>query len=107
MERRSSPRRSRTAPSFADVEKAAGHRDAGTKKLYDRRGYIPRRRLRSSPRTNDQRFMPTPQRHPVISARLATTMIAMMTAPALVTGTSANTPQSKGWRALSARPCRR
>jgi hypothetical protein len=37
----------------------------------------------------------------------ATTMIAMMTAPALVTGTSANTPQSKGWRALSARPCRR
>jgi hypothetical protein len=31
-----------------DVQKAASHRDRGTTKLYDRRGYIPRRRSRSS-----------------------------------------------------------
>jgi hypothetical protein len=32
-------RRSKTA--LEDVQKAAGHRDPGTTKLYDRRGYNP------------------------------------------------------------------
>ena len=30
-----------------DVQKAAGHRDAGTAKLYDRRGYNPEKASRS------------------------------------------------------------
>jgi integrase len=34
-----------------DVQKAAGHRDPGTTKLYDRRGTTPRRRRRSLPHT--------------------------------------------------------
>jgi len=35
-----------------EVQKAAGHRDPGTTKLYDRRGYNPEKAAASSPRTN-------------------------------------------------------
>ena len=37
--RPSLPRRSKTGPSSKTCRKAAGHRDPGTTKLYDRRGY--------------------------------------------------------------------
>ncbi len=37
----SSPRRSKNGAQLKDVQKAAGHRDPSTNKLYDRRGYNP------------------------------------------------------------------
>ena len=58
----SSPRRSRTALSSRTCRRPPDTATRAQRSSMIDAATIPRRRLRSLPRTNDQRFMPTPQR---------------------------------------------
>jgi integrase/recombinase XerD len=50
-----------TGAQLADVQKAAGHRDPSTTKLYDRRGYNRKRRLSLPPTQRRERFHDQPR----------------------------------------------